>query len=71
MGVEESSRSDGYIHYFDCGFMGIKICQSLSSFKYERFTVCQLYLSKAIFKKRQWSTKCTKPLKIFLISFTF
>lgn len=38
MGVE-SSRSDGYIHYFDCGFMGIKICQSLSSFKYEVYCV--------------------------------
>ena len=29
-------------------------------FKYEQFTVCQLYLNKAFFKKTQCSTKCTK-----------
>ena len=45
---EGTSRSDGYVHYLDCGkgftnmFKTYKICKL-----YVWFIVCELYLNKA------------------------
>lgn len=52
---KETFGGDRCVYCLNCsnGFMNVYTCQNSSkcTLKYEQFTVCQLHLDKAVFKK--------------------